>query len=167
MENENVKVPFFKHIIMALVVTVLLIAYIIVCSLVGVKEYWCGFVFLWYFGVNNVDVTKLKEIIIGGLTGIGSAYVLTFTPAYGTMGLLATLVILVLIIALLMSERIPLVVNNATTLMLTVLTLHDLAFPDRIFNGLVGFMAGAVFFGGLIALVGYIAKMKAKKDSVA
>lgn len=152
--------PFMVSSIIAFIVTVLIIVYIIVAGMLKVHDFWFGIIFLWYLGTLNSPTNKeILASVLGGCVGTAVAYGL----ALGNQNLFVLIgfaIVLVLLISLNISHKIPLLVNNSTMLMLTIFTFKDVANPTRIRSGLVGYFAGIVFFGSVFIIINILQSRK-------
>lgn len=152
-KNQN---TVFQSSIWATVVIILIIGFIFLTHALHIEGYWSGILFLWYFGSQKTDTKKIVEIVMGGLVGLGIALALTKLPVEGTMNLVLTLLIFVTTITLLISEKYPLIFNQATALTLTIFTMYELATPAQINNGIIGFIVGAIYFGSATIIINRI-----------
>ena len=142
----------------AFIVLLIVIGYIGISQALGIQDYWFGLVFLWFLGSHDhLKLTDIRNAAAGGSVGIATAYFMAFVGQTSTFGLVAIVVIITVLIALLISNRIPLLVNNGTMLMLTVFTFGDVANVPRIQTGAIGFLAGVVFWGGFFTLITFLA----------
>lgn len=105
------------------IVIVLIVAWIAIAtqfiadtSLVG------GFLLLWYWAVcEKLETPRLPPAIVGAVVGIGLAWFLVWGAAnYGTAGLIAALALLLVTLYLDILKAMPLAINAATTLFLTL-----------------------------------------------
>ncbi|MEY4951831.1 MAG: hypothetical protein RL299_255 [Pseudomonadota bacterium] len=112
----------------------LAITAIIVVLLVAWIAIWIGllkmsdttlvgaFMFLWYWANNEqLQFNRLVPAMAGSLVGIGIAWFLWYGPAaYGSAGLIGSLAVLIAALYLDVTKMVPIAVNTATMLFLTL-----------------------------------------------
>ncbi|HJT41588.1 MAG TPA: hypothetical protein VJ762_14760 [Sphingobium sp.] len=155
-----------KGLAILLAVVVVAATYIALATWIGIKDYWVGFLLLTQWTV--VDGGKLGQLprtVAGALSGMVLALIPVLLSAQiGSTPALAIMLALMLIaIFLFITMRATYVVNAATMIFLTVLTVPEIApntTPAALF---AGFALGLVFFGGLALLGSVIAKGQASK----
>ena len=134
------------------IVLVLIVAWIVLglsvlhlhdTSLVG------GFLMLWYWANNEqLEIKRLPAALIGAVVGIGLGWALVYGAAnYGSTGLTAAVLLLVLALYLDVIKAVPLVVNTSTMLFVTLaaaplVQLH-VDWPELLISTVVG----GLFFG--------------------
>ena len=107
------------------IVLVLIVAWIVLgvsvlhlhdTSLVG------GFLMLWYWANNEqLELKRLPAALIGAVVGIGLGWALVYGAVnYGSTGLTAAVLLLVLALYLDVIKAVPLVVNTSTMLFVTL-----------------------------------------------
>ena len=107
------------------IVLVLIVAWIVLgvsvlhlhdTSLVG------GFLMLWYWANNEqLELKRLPAALIGAVVGIGLGWALVYGAVnYGSTGLTAAVLLLVLALYLDVIKAVPLVVNTSTMLYVTI-----------------------------------------------
>ena len=107
------------------IVLVLIVAWIVIglqvlhihdTSLVG------GFLMLWYWANNEqLQFKRLPAAIIGAVVGIGLGWALVYGAVnYGTAGLTAAVLLLILALYLDIIKAVPLVVNTSSMLYVTI-----------------------------------------------
>lgn len=110
-------------LVVLLIAVVLLVVWIVIAVqflsdtvLVG------GFMLLWYWANNGqLDIRRFPAALIGSLVGIGIAWLLVYAPAhFGGAGLAIGIGALLLALYLDIIKALPLVVNNATMLFVTL-----------------------------------------------
>lgn len=153
-----------------LAVVVVIAAYLAACMTLGIVEYWAGFLFLTQWGLmEQCKVDRLPHSIGGAIVGTLIALTPSQLPALlgpvpGTVVMLA--IILWSIYAMIMGW-LPMIINAATMIFLTVVTIPEIvkgATPIGIFEGLA---AGIVAFGGLGLIGAAVAKRSAAGETAA
>lgn len=105
------------------IVVVLIVAWIVIAtqfiadtSLVG------GFLMLWYWAAyEKLEIARLPAALIGALVGIGLGWLLVWGAThYGAIGLGGAVALLLLALYLDLIRAVPLAINAATMLFLTV-----------------------------------------------
>jgi hypothetical protein len=145
-----------KAAMITLAVVVVIAAYLGLTFVLGIKQYWVGFVFLSQWGLmEQCRTDRLPHSIGGAVAGT----LIAFTPSQlplllgATPGLVVMLAIMLWAIYAIVIGWLPLLINPAAMIFLTVITIPEIvagAAPLAIMEGLA---AGVIFFGG-IGLIG-------------
>ncbi len=158
--NESVERPSPKMAVAILaVVVVAIIAWFVVASrIVSEVSFIGGFLMLWYWAaIDELSVKKLPASLLGALAGIGLAWVLFFgVHNYGSTGLAVGLVAVLAAIYSEIRKVIPLVINQATMLFLTVAAAPLIQLHVNWLELCIATVLGAVFFAGFIEGVKWI-----------
>jgi hypothetical protein len=134
------------------IVIVLIVAWIAIAtqfiadtSLVG------GFLLLWYWAiVEKLETARLPATIIGAVVGIALAWFLVWGAAnYGGAGLGAALLLLLLTLYLDILKAVPLAINAATTLFLTLAAAPLVQLHVHWGELVLSTVAGGLFFGAV------------------
>lgn len=112
-----------------------------------------AFMFLWYWANNEqLQFGRLLPAMLGSLVGIGIAWFLWYGPAaYGGAGLIGSLAVLIVALYLDVIKAVPIAVNTATMLFLTLaaapLIQQEVDWAELVQSTVLGglFFAGAVF----------------------
>jgi hypothetical protein len=138
-----------------LVVILAVGGYMGLTALLGVREYWAGFLFLLQWGMmEQLKIDHLPKSALGAATGAAIAFLPAWlTPALGLVGAGAAMTVAILAATFcLILGKAPIIVNAATMLFLTILSIPHLAAQVRSIDVYAGLAAGVLFFGGLAAL---------------
>jgi hypothetical protein len=144
--------PLAALVILAIVV-VLIVAWIAIAlqviadtSLVG------GFMLLWYWAAcEKLEIARLPTAIIGAVVGIALAWFLVWGAAsYGAAGMVASLLLVLLAIYLDIRKAVPLAINTATTLFLTLAAAPLVQLHVNWGELVLSTVAGGLFFGGVV-----------------
>lgn len=140
--------------------------YIGLAMALGMESFYGGFLFILYWmGIKHTDMAEFWPGFVGGLAGLGIAWSLhNFAILFGTAGMVAALAIVLLTIYAMLMGWVPLVVNTATMLFLTVGTIPALQNDIEFSNLLTSYLYGAALIGVTMVLV---AKLKKPGASVA
>ena len=141
-----------KALLILLVIVVLIGIYLALAGLLGIKEYWAGFLFLLQWSLmEEMKRERLLPSMIGAAVGIAIAGIpAVATPAIGLTPALIALTVAALAATLAMIKGwLPVAINAATMLFLTVATIPHIATGATPAAVLVGLAAGVTFFGGL------------------
>lgn len=135
-------------IVIALIVGWIVIAtqFIADTSLVG------GFMLLWYWAVHEkLEIARLPAAIIGAVVGIGLAWFLVWGAAnYGAVGLGSALALLFLVLYLDILRVVPLAINAATTLFLTLAAAPLVQLHVNWGELVLSTIAGGLFFAAAV-----------------
>ena len=140
-------------LVILLIVLMLIVAWTVLglqfmqdTSLVG------GFMMLWYWANNEqLEISRLPAAIIGAVVGIGLGWFVVFGAVhYGTAGLSAAVLLLILALYLDIIKAVPLVVNTSTMLYVTLaaapLVQRNVNWTELVLSTVIG----GLFFGGVV-----------------
>ena len=152
-ETPAVLTPFNGFLIFLLVVGGI-IGWIALGSQIGVVSFFASFLFLWYWAaVDQADFKQWPQCLIGALVGLGLAWQSAYLPAhFGTPGLIAGIVILLVAIYVQIMNWVPIAINRAAMLYLTVLAAPALLTKLNVAETGLASVGGAVFFAGVVKL---------------
>lgn len=141
-----------KAALITLAVVVVIAAYLALAMWLGVVEYWAGFLFLTQWGLmEQCKVDRLPQSICGAVVGT----LIAFTPSQlplllgTTPGLIVMLAIMLWAIYAMIIGWLPLFVNAAAMVFLTVVTIPEIVKGATPLGILEGLAAGVIFFGGI------------------
>ena len=153
-----------KALGITLAVVLVVAAFLGLCSVLGIREYWAGFLFLTQWGLmEQCKVERLPHSIGGAIVGTLIALTPSQLPVLlGTVPGTAVMFAIILwsIYALIMGW-LPMIINAATMIFLTVVTIPEIvrgATSQGIFTGLA---AGIACFGGLGLIAAALTKRAA------
>ena len=108
-----------------------------------------GFLMLWYWANNEqLQFNRLPAAIIGAVVGIGLGWALVFGAVnYGTTGLIAALLLLILALYLDIIKAVPLVVNTSTMLYVTIAAAPLVQLHVDWLELVLSTVIGGLFFG--------------------
>lgn len=153
-----------KAIGLLAVVVVVVTAFLGLMAAVGNHEAWAGFLFLLYWSmVEGMKTEALPKSILGALVGLGIASLLFLLPERlgTTPGLLAFLLVILVLVYLQLRSRLPMAINPATMIFLTVATIPHVQAHASFTQILGALLLGVAYFGGLAAIVVFIMKRRA------
>lgn len=156
-----------KAFLILLLVVVLVAAFIAFCSMIGVSQYWAGFLFLFQWSLmEEMKNDRLVKSILGAAVGTSIAFLpVWLTPQLGlNVAMMIMLAVILVAVFFQIRQMASVAINGATMLFLTVNTIPYVAQnapPASVFAGL---SAGVVFFGGLALIA---AAVMAKRQSSA
>ncbi|ARR55252.1 hypothetical protein HY78_18280 [Rhizorhabdus wittichii DC-6] len=137
-------------------VAIILIAiFFFLTGVVGVREHWAGFLFLFQWSMmEGMKLDRLPRSALGALTGVAIASLPTWlTPLLGAGAALAVMLSAILVaVFLLIRGMAGLVINPATMVFLTVATIPQIVNSTRPAEVFLGIGAAVIFFGGLAAI---------------
>lgn len=149
-------------------VAVLVAGFVALTTAIGNAEAWSGFLFLTYWSMaDQMQLENLPRSFIGALTGLLAASLLVYLP--GVMGpapgLVTAMVVILILIYCSIVGWLPMAVNMATMIFLTV------AAGPRILGGgdflplFVSLGLGLVYFGGIGAAMAAVGKRMAARNA--
>jgi hypothetical protein len=114
-------------------------------SLVG------GFMLLWYWAtIDKLETARLPAAIFGAVVGIALAWFLVWGAAtYGAVGLTAALLLLLFTLYLDILKAVPLAINAATTLFLTLAAAPLVQLHVNWGELVLSTAVGGLFFGAV------------------
>lgn len=140
-----------KALIALVVIAVCVVIYAALGTALGIKPLYAGYAFAFYFaGLQGGNLSEWPAAVIGSLAGLlVAALQLVLPQHFGTAGTVVGILVIVVTIYGLLMGWVPIVLNNAYVLMLTIGTI-----PPVLAEADFGRMAGAVllaaaFLGGL------------------
>ncbi len=143
MEN----IPFWKAILITLLVLVLAVTYVYVGSLLGLEDPWIGFVALTLWSAMGQEMEQAPGIFIGGAAGLLVSFGIEWMPdVYGAWAVIIPLIAIILSISCVIKGWLPLVCNFGMFMFLAIATadifleqrlqllyLRDLAYGALVF----------------------------------
>ena len=111
-----------------------------------------GFMMLWYWANNEqMDIKRLPAAIIGAVVGIGLAWFLVYGATnFGTPGLVLSLLLLLGALYLDIIKALPLFVNAATMLYVTLAAAPLVQLHVNWIELVLSTVIGGLFFGGVV-----------------
>ena len=108
-----------------------------------------GFLMLWYWANNEqMQFKRLPAAIIGAVVGIGLGWALVYGAVnYGTTGLTAAVLLLILALYLDIIKAVPLVVNTSTMLYVTIAAAPLVQLHVDWVELVLSTVVGGLFFG--------------------
>lgn len=145
--------------IVLVAVAIAIAVFIAFMAFVSIPEYWCGLLFLWYWGsVEQTNMKRLAPSFVGALIGLGIAYLFVVLPPLigAAAGMGIAMAVIVIAVYFLIVGRFEYCINNCTMLFLTAGTIpviqHNVIFVGEV----ISLVCGAVFFGGLIGVSSWL-----------
>lgn len=140
--------------IVTAVIVAALVGFIALGSAVGIGALYGGFLLLWYWStVDKLEMKAAPGTIIGALAGIATAWLLQYAAVSGQSAL--TMVGLAwIVVALFLSivNWVPMLVNPAFMLFLTI-GAAPLLLAGESYPGVIGGMALAIVYFGVLATI--------------
>lgn len=129
----------------------------------GIAEFWGGFLFLLYWSLDHMKFEKLPTVITGALFGLLLGYLLQALPIHlgAAAGGLTFLAIILVVIYCQIMGWVPIAVNMAAMLFLTVGTIPAIQAHVNFANLLAAVVLGIAYFVGLLWIVGRLQKRSA------
>lgn len=150
-----------KGLLMLLGVIIVVAGFIGLNAVLGIHEFWGGFLFLLYWaGLEHTSFNKLPACIVGALVGLGMGYLLSALPVWlgQTEGGLAFLGLVLVLVYFQIMGWLPVAVNMVAMLFLTVTTVPSVQQGTDFAAVLAGLVLGIVYFVALVWLAGRFRK---------
>lgn len=142
-----------QALIMLPIVVALIVAFIALSSAFGSAEFYAGFFFVLYWtGMQGGSFKELPATVCGSFLGLALAYGMNLLVASlgPTNGALAFLALFLPVLFCQLAGYLPLLVNNATMLLLTAGTISHVQAHAKFPGMFVSLALAVVFFGGLL-----------------
>lgn len=154
-----------KGLLSLINIIVLVAVFVGLNSWIGIADFWAGFLFVLYWsGVEHLKMEKLAQCIVGAALGLLVSYGLQTLPhMLGTLGIVIPLAVIILMIYCQVMSWLPILVNTATMLFLTVATMPALQMHGNFISVFSGFGIGVVFFVTLVVGGNALKEKVAKK----
>jgi hypothetical protein len=152
-ETPAALTPLNGFLIFLLVVGAV-IGWILLGGQFGVVSFFASFLFLWYWAaVEQADFKQWPQCLIGALVGLGLAWQSAYLPAhFGTPGMIVAIMVLLVAIYVQIMNWVPIAINRAAMLYLTVLAAPALLTKLNVPETALAITGGAVFFAGVVKL---------------
>ena len=142
-------------------VVVVIAGFLGLMAAVGNHEAWAGFLFLLYWSMaEGMKLEALPKSVVGALVGIGIASLLFLLPQTlgATIGGLTFLAVVLVLVYLQIRNSLPIAVNMATMIFLTVGTIPHLQSHASFIDSLAALLLGTAYFGGLAFAMSFIGR---------
>ena len=135
-------------LILVIVITLIVVWIMIATQFIADTSLVGGFMLLWYWAVvEKLETSRMTAAMIGAVVGIALAWFLVWGAAtYGAVGLGSALALLLLTVYLDILKAVPLVINNATTLFLTLAAAPLVQLHVNWGELVLSTVAGGIFF---------------------
>lgn len=157
MTHDAAETPPMKlgdGLLLLLFVIVGVVAWVILGPKVGLSAgaLFASFSLLWYWAVvEKATFNRLPHSVIGALVGVGLAWCMQDLPhVLGANGMYAAYAIVALVLLLQILNTVPLVINPATMLFLTVLAAPALLTSVNMTEIAWAVITGGAFFAGMV-----------------
>ena len=122
-EPNAVRLTPKSALLVLIAIITLVTGYMLLGTALGVSDYLAmGFMFALYWGgIKGMEPSEFAPAVLGSLSGIGLAYAVHVVPnAMGTLGLVAVLTTIIAIVYASLLHILPMIINNALMLYLTI-----------------------------------------------
>lgn len=135
-------------------VIVLVIGFLVIGAWLSLAPLYAGFLLLWYFGsIDMLDTKALPALAIGAIAGTLTAWLLQAGVAQaGAIGAVPALVVIVAAIFCQLVGWLPIAINRAYMLYVTVMAAPLLQRHERFEHVLPAIAVATIYFGGAVLL---------------
>lgn len=143
---------------MAAMVTVglvlLIVGFVVLGAQLGLVPLYAGFLLLWYFGsIDVLETGALPALAVGAVCGTLTAWLLQYGVAtWGPTGSIPGLVVIIAAIFVQLLGRLPIAINRAYMLYLTVMAAPLLQTHERFDRVLLVIALATLYFGGIVVI---------------
>ncbi|WP_199554717.1 hypothetical protein [Sandaracinobacteroides hominis] len=140
-------------------VVLIIVGFLVLGGTLGLVPLYAGFLLLWYFaGIDVLDTGALPALAVGAVCGTLTAWLLQYgVAAWGAAGAIPALVVIILAIFLQLLGKLPIAINRAYMLYVTVLAAPLLQQQESFGRVLLTIALATVYFGGIVWLGRWIA----------
>lgn len=165
-EQQEKKPTAVEGMIVTAVVTVGIITWILLGSLaLNITSFFASLLFLWFWaGVEEANFDRWLPTLVGAFTGLLLALQIKYLPEeLGTTGLIVSLLIVTLAVYVHIMDWIPVALNKAAMLFLTVFAAPPILDNIDPIELATAIGVGALFFGGFIKSLQLLMEKKETK----
>lgn len=133
-------------------IVLLIVGFIALGAAFGLVPLYAGFLLLWYFGsIDVLETGALPALFVGAVCGTLTAWLLQYGLAtWGPVGTLPALVVIIAAIFVQLLGRLPIAINRAYMLYVTVLAAPLLQREESFERVLVVIVLATLYFGGIV-----------------
>ena len=141
-----------KGLLVLLAIVILVAAFIWMTHALGISQAWPGFLFILYWaGLEHVQMERLAPSVVGALAGFGIGWAMhVLPPLLGVAGWAIVLGTILVAIYCHVMGWLPVVVNMATMLFLTVGTVPAVQEHADLTDAFAALLCGMVFIVVLV-----------------
>lgn len=162
--SEKHKMSLKDNTIIALIVSIMVIATVIVLGIFKVSTVWPAFFIMIFFFLGGANIKNLPSIFAGSLFGILMTSgllvsVAALTPKIGQKPALLLLIFIIIFLLVQLKDVVPLLFNDYAISYFTIALIYAQK-QDPITWGLVTILGGTFLLGGVILLIKLCKKIK-------
>ena len=133
-------------------VVVLIIGFLALGAAFGLVPLYAGFLLLWYFGsIDVLEMHALPALAVGAVCGTLTAWLLQYgVGAWGPTGALPAVGVIVVAVFLQLRGLLPIAINRAYMLYVTVLAAPFLQQNESFERVLMVVALATLYFGGVV-----------------
>jgi hypothetical protein len=167
--DANVEAPAQPSVMIALLLLLGAVPFVgallLAFHLLGIGMVYMGFLFLFYWmGIMQQSMKVFMPSLVGGLAGIGMAWLLLALPAIaGPIALYGAVALLAGAVFCLIRGQFGLVVNNSMMLYLTVATIPDIKIADNVLEMAAALLVAAGYSFAVATMLGWVMARRAAK----
>ena len=133
-------------------VVLLVIGFLLLGAVLQLAPLYAGFLLLWYFGsIDMLETGALPALAVGAVCGALTTWLLQYgVLAWGAVGALPAVAVIVLAIFLQLRGHLPIAINRAYMLYVTVLAAPLLQQHEAFDRVLLTIAVATLYFGGTV-----------------
>lgn len=141
-----------KAALITVAVVLVVAGFLVIGGVLGLVPLYAGFLLLWYFAsIDLAEMGALPALAIGAAAGALTAWLLQAGVAtWGATGALPALGVIIAAIFCQVMGWLPMVINRAYMLYVTVLAAPLLQAGERFDRVLIVIAAATLYFGGIV-----------------
>ena len=162
-EPAAATLPVGMAALVTLGLVVVIVGYVFLGAAAGITPLYAGFLVLWYFGgIDNLETKALPALAIGALAGIATSGLVQYGAVHwGPTGAIPGLIVIIIAIFFQLAGWLPLVINRAYMLYVTVMGAQLLQAQEDFTKVALAMLLGTVYFGGIVFVGKLIAAKRA------
>ena len=162
-EPAAATLPVGMAALVTLGLVAIIVGFVVIGVSAGIAPLYAGFLVLWYFGsIDNLETKALPALFVGALAGLATSYLVQYGATHwGPTGVIPGLLVIIIAIFFQLTGWLPLVINRAYMLYVTVMGAATLQLHEDFGQVALAIVAGTLYFGGSVFIGKTIAAKRA------